>query len=433
MILGFIGDGEIRPLLTSWVNGFSMSFFFYFLVYLPFLAGGFYFSLKKRKKFFYPLLFCFIPLLPFFLLPIFIIIFGLIAEFFSFDHLINTISYRISCFERWLLVGPQDCSGCIDFRINPDIAMISFSFYSLILSILIIKAFYSKKARLFFIIAGILIISFLVGSVGSAYYSTTTLNSKLCELIQKTGDEFDADDCFISLSLRTKNSSFCEMLSDKLKVGECYQAFFFTTGKYKNILEKCGGLYSANDECFKDAALEQKNIELCKAIINVDPRHECEKEVKMSIALESNATFESCKTLLDKKSQEKCIKETTYKLNDFNLCQEILGKVACENYFFAIKLNNPDACKESETCTLLHLEEENRDVCIPSQPTFFSEYIDCIVEIAINNNNPQLCLSSFDITVCIIEFAVRTKNPEICNYLKDPQDYEICMGWFRNE
>lgn len=388
MVLRFIGGEKTRPLFNSWWAGFDYPF--YFLGFLPFLAIGFYFALKKERKFFF-----FYPF--FFLIPPF---------------LFYTFIYFLSSFDT-------GCKGC-----SPTSRMI----YLLLLSILIIKIFYLKKERFLLIVTGILFIIFLISTIALANYSITTDSPKLCEKIIETGTSWyvtdnikDAGYCFFQLAIRTKNPEFCERIREGFgaRKARCYQELFFISGKYKDVLKRCQNLsFEKKNQCIKEIAVEQKDIELCKGVEN--PYHEeCEKEVRLTVAIESEKIFESCKTILDKKSQENCIKETTFKMNDFDLCKKILGDIPCKNYFFAIKTNNPDACVE------------HWDVL-----TEYDEYNNCITEIAINTNNPQLCETKthggktigMGWRDCFKTFAVRTKKPEICLKLIEWHDYyESCI------
>jgi len=356
MIGRFIYDGgySMRAITSTLLTPF------YAWGYFPALIIGFYFALNKWNTYLYlthgsikipfckkGYVFLLISLTVFFIisLPIIIVMSGLVS-----------ISWPLHGF---LTITP----------------------YFYIVSILILKLFYSGKERLLFIITGFLFIIFFIGSFWVAKYSAITTSPKLCEMIGKIEEIWPYDErCFYSLAQRTNNPAFCEKISEnpsgygfysredcRLEIASTFE------GKCKDILKSCQNLSDLvkKNKCKQTITSEQKVIELYQ-MIDWDHLTDCGKEVRLTDKIISHELFTSCRSSNDKQSKENCIKETTLRKNDLKLCESILDEISCGN-FFAVKTNDPTLCVRV------------------SRAGNYDRLNSCVTEIAKNTKNPEVC------------------------------------------
>lgn len=128
-----------------------------------------------------------------------------------------------------------------------------------------------------------------------------------------------------------------------------------------------------------------------------------------------------------------CIEGVAMKTGDETLCDRIEKVVTgspayeCRRKVIALRTNNIEECGEICDCvTLFAIKENNPDIC---QKCEYYEKEDCFKRVAVAANKIEICdrINFVDIyNLCITDIAVKQNNSELCKKVKE--DYHVING-----
>ncbi len=253
----------------------------------------------------------------------------------------------------------------------------------------------------------------------------------------------EAEYCYLEVAKAKKDFSICEKLEEKR--GDCYQDVFLVSEQYKDILAECRKFlpeYNVKrmeiNECIKNAAIETKNLELCKGVTWYGMDTECIREIQIV----TNDVLASCKDALTIEEKKECIKNIAIEKDAIDLCNLISyeyfdsQREACyKEIIFRGRRNIISSCEEvTEGWSLRVCEAEvavNRnDISICNNIGNYTPAYWCATGIALKKKDPQICTKIYTLserTDCFINLAVITNNLELCKKLEYQNQRETCI------
>ncbi len=165
-----------------------------------------------------------------------------------------------------------------------------------------------------------------------ADYANYTGDEGLCTRITNDNGEY-MKQCYLSIAIKEVNCSKCKFntLGESAKKDECRREYVRAT----EDTSCCEELWSESweNDCYRQAAFDNKNPSLCNGIPNNYYRWQCYQGV---FNAGNPKKIEDCRKLVDLEWEGKCIINIASMQNDSSLCIEIkteLEKRNCELKF----------------------------------------------------------------------------------------------------
>lgn len=193
---------------------------------------------------------------------------------------------------------------------------------------------------------------------------STAKNTNSISLCESLDDETRVDDCLLYLGEQFQNQDACVVIVDESKADTCVDKFLQLTS-----LEKCD-MKETNLEknnCLKDLALEELNVELCESIeTDFDIRSQCYSDLATETG-DGELCFKIIKS--DFELKDNCFHAAAIKSTDGTFCENILSPAKYLDCFASVasELNEVSICNLPEKQVISVYSKYNIDnLCIKS-------------------------------------------------------------------
>lgn len=209
--------------------------------------------------------------------------------------------------------------------------------------------------------------------------------------------------CYTEIAKTKKDFSVCKKLEEQIKeqieekikqdsyLSPCYQAVYIASENVCNYDDEFGQY----DDCIKNLAIEKKDIQICKGVVNWSKQKECEKE----ILIFTEDFLTSCQRF-NGEEKEECIKDAVIANDDIALC-DILEDFYKGECYAEIIINGKR--NDSKLCDNFY-DSLKKEVCL--------------AEVAVNKNDINMCQTNSFRNICYIGIALKKEDPAICNDIK---------------
>ncbi|MBD3361843.1 hypothetical protein GF358_03565 [Candidatus Woesearchaeota archaeon] len=246
--------------------------------------------------------------------------------------------------------------------------------------------------------------------------------------------------CFRILAEKTNNISLCDYpVKESISVEEKNQCIRNVAAKNKNI-DACDTLTGKEkDRCISGVIWELQDESLCSLLSEESARSGCQwniiefkdyecsdlwDNVKRDFCyMGSCQTLECCDNIkgLPESSARKnnCISKIGVQSGDFDLCIQTKKRKCILDIIDNMEAPSPEVCEQFKGITL----SDEYD------PRTVSAYLDCIGTVAKVNENPELCIDTFDIEKDVTNCLSRVKHIEACKLMTDIPERNKCANY----
>ncbi|MFH1587154.1 MAG: hypothetical protein ABID38_04815, partial [Candidatus Diapherotrites archaeon] len=222
------------------------------------------------------------------------------------------------------------------------------------------------------------------------------------------------DDCFYDIAQKKKSDLICNLITTEIRQGSYYR-----------------------DECNMEIFDTTKDAALCSKIIDANLSNHC-----FIRASEGNANYEACQKIVDVNAFDSCIGNVAQSSKNYIYCNEMnfeshtvdcLQQLADANHSsLELCQSFPDRDQRYDCIFDMAIKTKVSGTCNNILENF-SLRDDCVNEIAVATNNPNLCSDYWvkdynRLDGCYSSIAISKLDLELCKKIHAGKPYIRCFG-----